>query len=129
MSTATAAELARGWIEAWIRLDLDWLRAHLAPDFIHVSPLGTFGGREAYLAAVVPMARKSVVELVMRDVVADGDRAVIRFVNRTPRGPVETCDWVRVANGRIQEIRSFYDSARIREVLAPDDQVRREGPG
>jgi hypothetical protein len=36
-----------------------------------------------------------------------------------PRGIVESCDWVPVENGVINEIRSFYDSARIREVLVP----------
>jgi ketosteroid isomerase-like protein len=122
-----AGELARQWIEAWIRMDLDWLRTRLAPDFVHVSPFGRFENREDYLTAVVPLARKSVVELVVRDVVADGDRAVVRFENRTPRGIVETCDWVRVREGFIQEIRSFYDSARIREVLAPDEQARLDG--
>jgi ketosteroid isomerase-like protein len=37
---------------------------------------------------------------------------------------VDSCDWVRVDEGRIQEIRSFYDSARIREVLSTEEQRR-----
>lgn len=117
-----SAELARGWIEAWIRMDLEWLRRRLAPDFIHVSPFGRFEDRDSYLAAVEPMARKSVVELTIKDVVASGNRAAIWFENRTPKGTVESCDWVRVENDLIKEIRSFYDSAKIREVLSPDDQ-------
>lgn len=122
-----SAELARGWIEAWIRMDLDWLRRHLAPDFVHVSPFGRFEDRESYLAAVEPMARKSVVELGIKDVVASGDQAVIRFENRTPRGVVETCDWVSVEDGRIKEIRSFYDSVAVREVLSSDEQDSLDG--
>lgn len=115
-------KLARGWIEAWIRMDMDWLREHLAADFVHVSPFGRLEGRDHYLATVEPMARKSVVELRILDVIADGDNAAVRFENRTPKGVVESVDWVRVANGQIVEIRSFYDSAKIREVLSPDDQ-------
>jgi len=117
-----SAELAVGWIEAWIRMDMAWLRRHLAPDFVHVSPFGRLEGRGSYLATVEPMARKSVVELEVVDVVADGDRAVVRFENKTPQGTVETCDWVRIEGDVIREIRSFYDSAKIREVLSPEEQ-------
>lgn len=117
-----SAELAVGWIESWIKMDMDWLRQHLAPDFVHVSPFGKFEDRESYLAAVEPMARKSVVELTIKDVIASGDQAVIRFENRTPKGVVETCDWLRVENDLIKEIRSFYDSAKIREVFSPEEQ-------
>lgn len=122
-----AAELARGWIEAWIRMDIDWLRQHLAPDFVHVSPFGKFEDRETYLEAVEPMARKSVVELRIIDVIATSNQAAIRFENRTPKGAVESVDWVRVEDGVIVEIRSFYDSVLIREVLSPDDQKSLDG--
>jgi len=123
----SSAELAAGWIEAWQRMDLDWLRRRLAPDFVHESPFGRFEDRESYLAAVEPMARKSVVELTIKGVVATGDEAAVRFENRTPKGAVESCDWVRVEDGVIREIRSFYDSATIREVLSPDDQQSLDG--
>ncbi len=117
-----SAELAVGWIEAWIKMDMRWLRQRLAPDFVHVSPFGRFEDRESYLAAVEPMARKSVVELTIKDVIASGNQAAVRFENRTAKGVVETCDWVRVENDLIKEIRSFYDSAMIREVLSPAEQ-------
>ena len=117
-----SAELARGWIEAWQRMDLDWLREHLAPDFVHTSPFGRLAGRDAYLATVEPMARKSVQSLEVRDVLADGNQAAVWFENRTPEGVIPSCDWVRIEDERIQEIRSFYDSAGVRRVLSPDDQ-------
>ena len=122
-----SAELAVGWIEAWIKMDLQWLRQRLAPDFVHVSPFGRFEDRESYLAAVEPLARKSVVELKVKDVIASGNQAAIRFENRTPKGVVESCDWVRIANDQIKEIRSFYDSALIREVLSSTEQESLDG--
>jgi ketosteroid isomerase-like protein len=125
--TDRSAELALGWIHAWIRMDMEWLRKHLAPDFVHVSPFGRLEGREPYLAAVEPMARKSVAELVVKDVIASGNQAAIRFDNRTPKGVVESCDWVRVEDSVIKEIRSFYDSATIREVLSPAEQDSLDG--
>ncbi len=126
-TTPRSAELAVHWIEAWIRMDLEWLRQNLAPDFVHVSPFGRFDDRDTYLAAVEPMARKSVVELAVKDVIASGDQAAVRFENRTAKGVVESCDWVRVEHDRIKEIRSFYDSVLIREVLSPDEQRRLDG--
>jgi ketosteroid isomerase-like protein len=122
-----AAELAVEWIEAWVRMDMEWLRRNLAADFVHVSPFGRLEGRESYLATVEPMARKSVVELEVKEVIADGNQAAVRFENRTPKGVVESCDWVRIENDRIREIRSFYDSARIREVLSPAEQESLDG--
>jgi ketosteroid isomerase-like protein len=118
----TTADLALGWIGAWLRMDLDWLRTHLAEDFLHVSPLGRLEGREPYLAVVVPLARKSVADLRVRDVVATGDRAAVWFENHTPAGVVDSCDWVRIEGGRIREIRSFYDPAHVRETLSTEDQ-------
>ncbi len=117
-----SAELARGWIEAWIRMDMEWLRERLAPDFVHTSPFGRLEGRDPYLATVEPMARKSVQELVIRDVIASGNQAAIWFENRTSNGVVQSCDWVRVENDRIEEVRSFYDSAAVRDVLSPSEQ-------
>lgn len=114
--------MAVGWIEAWVRMDMAWLRRHLAPDFVHVSPFGRLEGRDTYLSVVEPMARKSVAELVVKDVIASRDRAVVQFENRTPKGTVDSCDWVRIEDGLIKEIRSFYDSATIRQVLSHDEQ-------
>lgn len=124
MTTEPSAALATGWIEAWVRMDMDWLHAHLAPDFVHTSPFGRLEGREHYLETVEPMARKSVQRLTIKHVIARGNRAAIWFENHTPRGAIPSCDWVRVENGVITEIQSFYDSAMVREVLSYDEQQR-----
>ncbi len=102
-------------------MDMEWLRQRPAPDFVHISPFDKLEGRDSYLATVEPMARKSVMELSIREVIASGNRAAVWFQNKTPSGAVETCDWVRVENDRIMEIRSFYDNTAIREVLSPAD--------
>ncbi len=117
-----SAELAAGWIEAWIRMDMEWLKERLAPDFVHTSPFGRLEGRDSYLETVEPMARKSVQDLEIRDVIASGNQAAVWFENRTPAGVIPSCDWVRVEDGLIKEIQSFYDSAKVREVLSPDEQ-------
>ena len=89
-NTERTAELARGWIEAWIRMDMEWLRKKLAPDFVHTSPFGRLEGREPYLEAVEPMARKSVVELEVKDVIASGNQAAVPTAHRGLRGVLES---------------------------------------
>ena len=120
-------DLAAGWFEAWRTYDMEWLRRHLAPDFVHVSPFGRFDERAAYLAAVEPMARKSVSELVIQETITRGNVAVVRYENRTPNGVVEVCEWIRVEGGVIREIRAFYDSAAIRRLLSADEQASLDG--
>ena len=73
------------------------------------------------------MARKSVAELSILETVSVGDVAVVRYENRTPRGVVEACDWIRVEGDLIREIHSFYDSVKIREILTPDEQDTLDG--
>ena len=68
-------------------------------------------------------------ELHILEVIASGDRAAIRFENRTGKGVVESCDWVRVKDGRIEEIRAFYDPAKIREILSPAEQESLDSDG
>lgn len=118
----SAAELATGWIEAWIRTDMEWLRQRLAPDFVHTSPFGRLEGRDHYLETVAPMARKSVQELKIIEVIADENQAAVWFENRTPKGVIPSCDWVRVENGLIKQIQSFYDNTKVREVLSTAEQ-------
>ena len=117
-----AGERAVGWIEAWVRMDLDWLRERLSEDFVHTSPFGRLEGRDIYLSTVAPLAEKSVQELTIKDVIVGEGQAAIWFENRTAEGVIPSCDWVRVEAGRIKEIQSFYDSAAVREVLSPGDQ-------
>lgn len=100
-----------------------WLREKLAADFVHVSPFGRLEGRDHYLATVEPMARKSVSELIVKDVIGSGNQAAVWFENKTVNGVVPSCDWVRIENDTIKEIRSFYDSVSIRDVLSTDEQA------
>ena len=126
--TGNAGELAVGWIEAWIRMDMDWLRQRLAPGFVHTSPFGRLEGRDFYLETVEPMARKSVQKLTIREVIAGtGDVAAIWFENHTPEGAIPSCDWVWVEDGQIREIRSFYDASKVKEVLSPEEQAGLDG--
>ncbi|MBY6203813.1 nuclear transport factor 2 family protein [Halomonas denitrificans] len=114
--------LARGWIQAWQRMDLAWLREHLAADFVHISPFGRLAGRDHYLATVEPLARKSVNRLEIQAVVADSGRAAVYFENHSAGGVIPSCDWITVRDGRIASVRSFYDTAALERVLSDEDR-------
>jgi len=109
------AEMARTWLRAWDTQDLGLLR--LTPDFVHTSPFGRIEGAEEYLRIVEPMSKKSVLGITVKDVIAGDDRAAIAYEVETPAGRVEACDWIFVEDGRIREVRSYYDSATNRAAL------------
>jgi hypothetical protein len=49
---------------------------------VHVSPFGRFEDRESYLATVETPARRSRVELTVKDIIASRNQAAVRFENR-----------------------------------------------
>ena len=106
-----AKRLARDWIEIWGRGDPRTLP--LAGDFTHESPFGRIEGRERYLKIVEPMAQENVASLHVLEVIAEGDRACVRFTMETPNGVVDCCDWVTVAEDRIAAVHSYYDSRNL----------------
>lgn len=112
---ASPEGLARTWLRAWDTGDLSLLR--LTPDFVHTSPFGRIEGAEEYLRIVEPMSRKSVVGITVKDVIGGEGRAAITYEVRTPKGPVDACDWVFVRDGRIYEVNSYYDSVTNRAAL------------
>jgi len=103
----SAARLARHWIETWQRGEPEKLA--LAPEFKHTSPFGVLEGRERYLEVVVPLSKRNVQSLEIRDVFGQGDRAVIIFDVRSGDAVVRSCDLVRVRGEQIVEVESFYD--------------------
>jgi len=66
-SSQRSAELARLWIESWAKMDMDWLRQHLATGFVHTSPFGRLEGRDHYLATVEPLARSLLIPEVSKE--------------------------------------------------------------
>ena len=103
----TAADLARAWIDGWNAGTPDDIP--LADDFTHSSPYGTVSGRQKYLEWVKPLAAQNVAELRVVSVLGGGDEAAIWFEMDSGGQVVKTVDWVRVRDGQIVSIQSFYD--------------------
>lgn len=111
--TGDACRLARAWIEGWQAGKPDELP--LTDDFVHQSPFGRMEGRDAYLAWVKPLAAKNVATLRIERTIGTDDEAAILFEMDTPNGTVPVCDWVFVRDGRIREVRSFYDATGLKD--------------
>jgi len=110
--TTTAEQLARAWIQGWIDDKPDDIP--LADDFTHSSPFGVVSGREKYLDWVKPLAAENVVSLKIIKTLAQGNEAVIWFEMESPNGVVPSCDWVKVRDGKIVAIQSFYDASGLK---------------
>ena len=116
-----AQELARLWIECWNRGEPDAIP--LSEDFVHTSPFGRVEGKQKYLEWVKPLAAKNVADLKVLRTVGGDDEACVIFDMRTPSGMIPCCDWVRVKDGLIQEIHSFYDATELRATPIPDGRL------
>ncbi len=107
-----AEALARIWIERWNEGTPDLIP--LAEDFTHTSPYGRVTGRQTYLDWVKPMAARNVTQLRILRTLSSSNEAVIHFEMQTPKGLIQVCDWIVVADGQITEIHSFYDATELR---------------
>lgn len=108
-----ASTLARVWIDSWNQGTPE--KIPLSANFTHTSPFGVVNGKQAYLDWVKPMAQTHLIEHRILRVLSDGNQATIHFEMRTPVGPIEVCDWLRVERGEIIEVQSFYDATELRK--------------
>ena len=108
----SAHQLAMDWINAWITGDLSLLK--LAEDFSHTSPFGTLEGRKHYLDTIIPAYEQNVAEIEFQEIIADENRAVLRFLAKGPDGVTPTTEWIYCSDGVIKSIVSYYSQGSKR---------------
>ncbi|MFZ0545684.1 MAG: nuclear transport factor 2 family protein [Candidatus Promineifilaceae bacterium] len=98
-------KLVDAWFGAFRTKDISVLERALAEDFVHVSPFGEIGSKEAYLKLVRENEEaffSPVIEIL--DVIEDDDKFAVRYlVNQNP-----ACDCIYVQDGQISKIYSYY---------------------
>jgi glyoxylase I family protein len=87
----------------------DFTHVPFAPDLVFESPLtprlsGAKAVRE-FLEAVFPVIKG----VRIQQAIADGDHLAVRFELETTCGAIPACDYLRISNGQIAEIRPYYD--------------------
>lgn len=66
------------------------------------------------LQGILPVVRG----VTVRDHIARGEYVAARFELETPFGRIEVCDWFRVVDGMLLDIRPYYDPRPITEATA-----------
>jgi glyoxylase I family protein len=89
-----------------------------APDVTFESPLAArVCGRDAVIEALQGIL-PAVLDVTVRDHIADGEFVASRFDLDTPFGRIEVFDRFRVVNGFLAEIRPYYDPRPITSAMA-----------
>jgi ketosteroid isomerase-like protein len=112
INTETATrDVARGYLDAWTRGDLDAVRRLLASDVTVECNAGLPADPEALAQAVDTMT-------LISETYA-GTRAVLLYdcVIREPAGTVRTVEFLEIVDSRIREIRRIYDLMALRHLL------------
>jgi ketosteroid isomerase-like protein len=108
---AGAAELVERYHRAFGSGDIQTARSLLADDLHFKGPIEEFNDADHYLQSVGKLAR-IVTGTDVKRVLADGDDVVTIYDlhTNTPAGTSNIAEWATVKNGKIAEMRVFFDA-------------------
>ena len=108
---AESAAIAETFLRAWVAGDMASARA-LAHDDLHFrGPIAEWHRADDHLAGLRPVA--AIVRRVdLRRTFVDGNDVVVVYdlVTDSPVGTARIAEWKTIRDGRIAEIRAFFDS-------------------
>lgn len=122
----TSDRVARDWVEAWSRGNLDRVRALLADDVVVECNLGWPGERTALVDSLHRLAGE-LAKVDLLSLTAAADRAALLYDCRTrqPAGSIRLAEFLDVNDTHITGVRRVYDLTAI-DALIPD--LRRPQP-
>ena len=111
MPESTAAEIVERYNQAFARGDVATARSLLADDLHFTGPFEEFHNPDDYLASLARLA-PIVTGTDVHKVLASGDDVVTIYDlhTSTPAGTSPIAEWATVRNGKIAEIRVFFDA-------------------
>jgi uncharacterized protein len=133
-STEETRAIVSRYMEALVRGDVETLRASFAPQATWTFPgdfpvsgtwIGPDGIIDDFLARMVARFDPAVpVEVTVRNIMADGDRAVAEWTSRarSKDGQRYENDYAvvfRVDGGKIADVREYLDTLHVSRVLFP----------
>jgi ketosteroid isomerase-like protein len=110
-AVASPAEIAEQFLAAWTSGDTEAALALAQPDLHFKGPIEEWHRAIDHLNALRPVA--SIVRRVdLHRTVVDGNEVVIVYdlVTDTPVGTARIAEWKTIRDGRISEIRAYFDS-------------------
>jgi ketosteroid isomerase-like protein len=110
-SVANAAEVVEQYQRAFGSGDVQTARSLLADDLHFTGPIDEFDNADDYMQSVGKLAQ-IVTGTDVKKVLADGDDVVTIYDLHTnsPAGTSNVAEWATVKNGKIAEIRVFFDA-------------------
>jgi ketosteroid isomerase-like protein len=101
--------------------DMRVARSLLANDLHFKGPIDEFSNADDYLAAIGRLA-EIVTGTDVKKVVAEGDDVVTIYdlQTNTPAGTSQVAEWATVADGKIRELRVFFDARPFAAMFAPE---------
>ena len=108
---AGAAEIVEQYQRAFGSGDIRTARSLLADDLHFKGPIEQFDNADAYIESLAKLA-KIVTGKEVKKVLADGNDVVTIYDlhTNTPAGTSSVAEWATVRNGRIAELRVFFDA-------------------
>jgi ketosteroid isomerase-like protein len=108
---AGAAEVVEQYQRAFGRGDVQTARSLLADELHFKGPIEEFNSADEYMQSVAKLAQ-IVTGTDVKKVFADGDDVVTIYDlhTNTPAGTTNVAEWATVKNGKISEMRVFFDA-------------------
>jgi ketosteroid isomerase-like protein len=108
---AGAAEVVERYQRAFGSGDVPTARSLLADDLHFKGPIDEFDSADAYIESLARLAT-IVTGKEVKKVLADGNDVVTIYDlhTNTPAGTSSVAEWATVRNGRIAELRVFFDA-------------------
>lgn len=110
LSRSEAVALIESFLDCIVRGELDRLPA--APDLTVQSPL-TPKRDGAAAMEYVKLVSASVTGIRVRQHIVEGEHVASLLDQETVNGPLEVFSKFRIASGRIQDVRVFYDPRQV----------------
>lgn len=110
-SIASPGEIAEAFLAAWAGGDMAAARALCHEDLHFKGPIEEWHRADDHLNALRPVAR-IIKRVDLHRTLVDGNDVVIVYdlVTETPVGSARIAEWKTIRDGRIAEIRAFFDS-------------------
>jgi ketosteroid isomerase-like protein len=109
--SATARELVESYHAAWRHHDYEKARSLLHDELSFHGPFDTFTRADDFIEAIRGLA-PIVKDVEIQKTFADGDDVCLLFemITNTPAGSQPIAEWYRVRDGKIAELRVYFDA-------------------
>jgi ketosteroid isomerase-like protein len=111
MASADSKQLAESFLRAWTSGDMSAARG-LCTDNMHFKgPIEEWHNPDDHLAALAPVA-DIVTRVDLHKVMAEGEDVVLVYdlVTDSPLGSARIAEWKTLRDGKIADIRAYFDS-------------------